>query len=68
MKTIKQLATISIIIGTGVNHYGIYPLGPIILTLGTILWTWAAMLMRDKELIITNVGVLLIGIIALILN
>ena len=68
MKTIKQLATISIIIGTGVNHYGIYPLGPIILTLGTILWTWGAVLMRDKELIATNVGVLLIGIIALILK
>jgi hypothetical protein len=66
MKTIKQLATLTIIIGTAFNHYGIYPLGPLILTLGTILWAWGAILMRDRELIITNIGVLIIGLLALI--
>lgn len=66
MKTIKQLATLTIIIGTAVNHCGIYPLGPLILTLGTILWAWASVLMKDKELMMTNFGVLTIAIIALI--
>jgi len=50
----KWVATAILIIGSGVNGYGIYPLGPILLALGGLIWLLVAVQIRDRALITTN--------------
>ena len=48
------LATVILIIASGVNGLGYYPLGPLMLAAGGVLWLLVAILRRDWPLIITN--------------
>lgn len=71
MKTIeyaKWSATYILIIGTGVNSLGIYPLGPIILAVGGFVWMICAIIMKEMPLIVTNFVMTLVGIIGIFLN
>ena len=55
--TLKWAATVLLIIGTGVNSLGYYPVGPLILLSGGILWLIVSIRWREASLIVTN-GVL----------
>ena len=50
----KWIATLVLIIGSGVNGLGYYPAGPILLALGGLIWLAVAVQVRDRALITTN--------------
>lgn len=63
---LKWLATLTLIVGSGVNAMGVYPAGPLILIGGGILWLTVAVIWREWSLIVTNalmVGVAIIGLL-----
>lgn len=51
---LKWIATVTLIVGIGFNSFGFYPLGPIILLLGGIIWFAVAVLWKDLALMMTN--------------
>lgn len=51
---LKWTATVLLIIGTGVNSLGYYPLGPVILLAGGLLWFVVSIRWREPALIVTN--------------
>ena len=51
---LKWLATVILIIGTGVNSLGYYPEGPLLLLLGGLLWLAVSIRWRETALIVTN--------------
>jgi hypothetical protein len=62
MKTdfiLKWIATIVLIIGSGINSSGIYPLGPIVIITGSFIWLIVSIMWKEPALIITN-GVLVV--------
>lgn len=61
----KWLATAVLIIGSGVNGYGIYPLGPFILMVGGLMWLGVAAQLRDYALITTNAVMTAVTAVAL---
>lgn len=63
---IKWIATLILIIGTGVNGLGYYPQGPIILVIGGFLWLFVAVRIKDWPLIITNLVMSTVGMAAII--
>ena len=65
---LKWIATVVLIIGTGVNSLGYYPEGPIILVLGGVFWTAVSIIWKETSLIVTNTVMLLTGIGGLILH
>ena len=71
MKTdtiLKWLATTVLIVGTGVNAFGIYPLGAIILALGGLIWLAVSCMWREPSLIVTNGVLFLVGTGGIVLN
>ena len=63
---LKWLATLTLIVGSGVNAMGVYPVGPLILIGGGILWLTVAVIWKEWSLIVTNalmVGVAIIGLL-----
>ena len=64
--TIKWLATVILIVGTGVNGLGFYPEGPAILVLGGFMWLIVAIRIRDWPLIITNLVMSTVGLAAIL--
>ena len=63
---LKWLATLTLIVGSGVNEMGVYPVGPLILIGGGILWLTVAVIWKEWSLIVTNalmVGVAIIGLL-----
>lgn len=54
LDAVKWVATVVLIIGSAVASAGFYPGGPIVLLVGGALWLWAAVLMRDVQLMVTN--------------
>ena len=63
---LKWLATLTLIVGSGVNAMGVYPAGPLILIGGGILWLSVAVIWKEWSLIVTNalmVGVAIIGLL-----
>tara|TARA_B110000285_G_C15057180_1_gene580237 strand:+ start:482 stop:709 length:228 start_codon:yes stop_codon:yes gene_type:complete len=63
---LKWLATMTLIVGSGVNAMGVYPVGPLILIGGGILWLTVAVIWKEWSLIVTNalmVGVAIIGLL-----
>ena len=50
----KWIATVILIVGTGVNSLGYYPLGPIILVGGGFVWLAVSIAWQEPSLIITN--------------
>lgn len=63
---LKWLATAILIMGTAVNSLGYYPLGPIILVLGGVIWLIVAVMWKEPALIITNAVMSTVGIIGLV--
>ena len=51
---LKWLATLTLIVGSGVNAMGVYPAGPLILIGGGILWLSVAVIWKEWSLIVTN--------------
>lgn len=66
--TFKWLATTICIIGAFINAMGIYPLGPIILLLGGVIWLGVSIAWKENSLIITNIAMTLVTVIGLIIN
>ena len=62
----KWIATVILIIGTGVNSLGYYPLGPIILIIGGFIWLAVSIAWREYSLILTNGVMSLTGIAGLL--
>jgi hypothetical protein len=58
---LKWLATAILILGTAVNSLGYYPLGPIILVVGGIVWLIVAIMWKEPALIITNAVMSAVG-------
>lgn len=52
--TLKWIATCLLIIGAGINSFGFYPEGPIILFVGGVVWLIVAIRWREPALILTN--------------
>jgi hypothetical protein len=63
---IKWTATATLIAGTAVNSAGFYPQGPLLLILGGFIWLWAALIMRDRALIVTNLVMSMTGLLGLL--
>lgn len=61
-KYLEWVATVELIIATAVNSAGIYPLGPILLILGGILWLIVSFQWKKTSMIITNSVMVLSGI------
>jgi len=60
------VATALLIIASGVNGLGYYPLGPLMLAAGGGLWLVVAILRRDWPLIITNAVMSTVGLSTII--
>ena len=60
------LATVTLIIASGVNGLGYYPLGPLMLAGGGALWLAVALMRRDWPLIITNAVMSTVGLSTII--
>lgn len=65
---LKWIATVILIVGTGVNSLGYYPAGPLILILGGIFWLIVSIRWQEKSLIVTNGVMLLTGIAGIAWN
>lgn len=48
--------------GTAVNSLGYFPLGPIILAVGGLIWLVVAIMWKEPALIITNAVMSAVGI------
>jgi len=68
LETIKWAATATLIISVALNAANVYPLGSVIQLTGGILWSWAALRMKDKPLIITNLIMTMLGASILLYN
>lgn len=62
---LKWAATAVLIAGTAVNSLGFYPLGPIILAIGGVLWLIVSLMWREPALIVTNAVMLATGLAGL---
>ena len=62
IKLMKWTATVILILGTAVNGLGFYPLGPLMLVLGGLVWLAVAIKVRDVPLIVTNLVMSLVGL------
>ena len=65
---LKWTATSVLIVGTGINAFGIYPLGAIILALGGLIWLAVSCMWREPSLIVTNAVLFLVGTGGIVLN
>jgi hypothetical protein len=68
LEKIKWAATATLIISVALNAANFYPLGPIVQVSGGVLWSWAALRMNDKPLIITNLVMTVLGASILLYN
>ena len=62
---LKWIGTSVLILGTGINSLGIYPLGPILLGLGGLIWMMVGILWRENSLIVTNLVLSLVTFIGI---
>ena len=65
---LKWLATAILIVGTAVNSLGYYPEGPIILSVGGLIWLIVAIRWREPALIVVNAMMTATGLIGLCLS
>jgi hypothetical protein len=63
---LKWLATAILIVGSGVNGLGYYPLGPLMLVAGGVIWMTVALQLRDWALVTTNAVMGLVGVITVV--
>ena len=62
VQVLSWTATVVLIIGSGINGLGYYPLGPMILALGGFMWLAVAFATRNWPLIVTNLVMSAVGI------
>jgi len=65
LETIKWIGTILLIIGIYFSSRNVYPLGPSVQLIGGLFWLWAAFIMRDKPLVVTNLVMSIVGLTGL---
>ena len=65
---LKWTATSLLIIGVSVNSLGFYPIGPIILILGSFCWLIVSLMWKETCLIITNSIMTCVGVIGLCIH
>ena len=63
--TLKWLGTFTLILGTGINSLGIYPLGPLVMVLGGLIWCIVGIMWKEMSLIITNLTLSLVSIVGI---
>lgn len=63
---IKWTATAALIAGTALNTPHLWPLGPLLMILGGILWFWVALVWRELSLVVTNAALVTAGIASVI--
>jgi hypothetical protein len=64
----KWAATITLIVGISINSFGIYPLGPIVLMCGGLLWLTVGIIWKDGALITTNGVATVVSFAGLVYN
>ena len=65
VELIKWLGTAVLIVGTAVNGLGYWPWGPLMLALGGVIWGLAAIITKDRALLVTNAVMTAVGIAAI---
>ena len=65
---LEWTGTTILILGTGVNSLGLYPLGPILLGLGGLIWMTVGIMWGKNSLIITNLTLSLVTLVGLIIT
>lgn len=65
---LKWLATGLLIVGTGINSLGYYPLGPLVLLAGGVVWLVVSIRWREPALIVTNSVMSAVGALGLAAN
>jgi hypothetical protein len=68
VETLKWLGTATLILGTAVNGLNFYPEGVLVLALGGAFWLTAAVMIRDRPLIVTNLVMMLTGLVGVVYN
>lgn len=64
-QTLKWIGTGVLILGTGINSLGMYPLGPLVLGLGGLIWMTVGILWKENSLIVTNLVLSLVTFIGI---
>ena len=64
-QNLKWIGTSILIVGTGVNSLGIYPLGPLLLGIGGLVWMTVGIMWKETSLIVTNLVLSLVTFIGL---
>jgi len=65
---LKWTATLLLIIGTGINSLGYYPLGPLVLLAGGVVWLVVSVRWREASLIVTNGVMAVVGAAGLLIH
>ena len=60
------IATLVLIVASAVNGLGYYPLGPLMLAAGGLLWLLVGVMRRDWPIIVTNAVMSTLGFITII--
>jgi len=68
VETLKWLGTATLILGTAVNGLNFYPEGVLMLALGGAFWLAAAIMIKDRPLIVTNLVMMLTGVLGVVYN
>ncbi len=68
VETLKWLGTVTLILGTAVNGLNFYPQGVLVLALGGAFWLTAAVMIKDRPLIVTNLVMSLTGLVGVVYN
>jgi hypothetical protein len=68
VETLKWLGTATLILGTAINGLNFYPEGVLVLALGGAFWLTAALMIRDRPLIVTNLVMMLTGLVGVVYN
>ena len=63
---LKWTATAVLIIGAAVNGFGYWPVGPLLLSLGGVIWMTVAIMTRDLPLIVTNAVMSVVAVAAVV--
>lgn len=63
---LSWFATLVLIVGSAVNGLGYYPLGPLILCIGGLLWLVVAVIRRDWPLMIVNLVMSSVGFVTIL--
>ena len=64
-QNLKWIGTSILIVGTGINSLGIYPLGPLLLGVGGLVWMTVGIMWKETSLIVTNLVLSLVTFIGL---